>query len=123
VSLIVPIGAGFKYYVNDNFYVGFEITHRKSFTDYMDDVSTTYIDNNLFAKYLSPEQTAMANQLYYRGNLVPNGVNTRNPPVGDIRGNPKQNDSYFSSIIRMGFRLDNWNSPLSVKQMRCPSFY
>src|SRR5215204_588116 len=101
----IPIGVGFKYYLKENFYLGLEIMHRKSFTDYIDDVSTTYIDNNLFSTYLSLEQARMANQLYFREGFVPPyGTTSRVPTVGEQRGNPKQNDSYASTIIRMGWR-------------------
>lgn len=121
----IPIGAGFKYYVTDNFYVGMEIMHRKSFTDYVDDVSTTYIDNGLFANYLTPEQADMANQLYFREGFKAGGYPDRLPSDGEQRGNPKQNDSFFSTILRMGWRLNDWNSPSgkAAKQMRCPTFY
>ena len=104
-------------------YIGLEVMHRKSFTDQVDAVSTTYIDNNLFAQYLSPEQTAMANQLYYRQNMR-NPVLTR-PGLNEIRGNPKQNDSFFSTILRFGWRLNDYNSPngRALRQLRCPNYY
>ena len=125
MSWEIPIGVGFKYYVKDNFFVGLEIMHRKSFTDYVDDVSTTYIDNTLFANYLTPEQAAMANQLYFREGYKPYGAISRVPPDGEQRGNPKQNDSFFSTILRLGWRLNDWNSPngRAARQMRCPAFY
>jgi len=120
----IPIGVGFKYYLKENFYLGLEIMHRKSFTDYIDDVSTTYIDNNLFSTYLSLEQARMANQLYFREGFVPPyGTTSRVPTVGEQRGNPKQNDSYASTIIRMGWRLNSWRSSKEARQMRCPLFY
>ena len=126
-SFEMPLGVGFKYYFQENKYVGFEVTHRKSFTDYVDDVSTTYIDANLFDKYLTPENAAIARQLYYRENFNPATIGqTRNPPdVEEQRGDPKDNDSFFSSIIRFGWRLNDKNSPegRAARQMRCPSFY
>ena len=100
-------------------YVGLEIMQRASTSDQVDGVSTTYIDNNLFAKYLTPEQAAMANQLYFRENFP--AAPTRVPAIGEIRGNPKQNDSYFSTILRLGWRL-NENNP-ALRQLRCPSYY
>lgn len=125
ISCEIPIGVGFKYYVKDNFFVGLEVMHRKSFTDYVDDVSTTYIDNTLFANYLTPEQAAMANQLYFREGYKPYAAVSRIPPDGEQRGNPKQNDSFFSTILRLGWRLNDWNSPngRAARQMRCPAFY
>ena len=117
----IPMGFGFKYYLKENMYIGLEILHRQTFTDYIDNVSTSYIDPNLFAKYLNPQQTAEANQLYYRGNLIggtPN-INTR-PAIGEQRGDPKQNDAFFSTIIRLGWRI---NQNRDIKYMRCPKFY
>ncbi|HVG17118.1 MAG TPA: hypothetical protein VM935_19250 [Chitinophagaceae bacterium] len=123
-SIEMPLGVGFKYYFKENKYIGFEVMHRKSFTDYVDDVSTNYIDANLFDKYLSPNEAAMARQLYNRENFVPGGTQTR-PALDEQRGDPKDNDSYFSSVIRFGWRLTDKNSPdgRAARQMRCPSFY
>jgi len=120
----IPMGFGFKYYLKENMYVGMEILHRQTFTDYMDDVSTTYIDNNLFANYLTPEQTQMANQLYYRENFVPYSTQTR-IPNDPQRGHAEQNDAYFTTILRLGWRLNDWNSPngRAVRQLRCPAYY
>lgn len=120
----IPMGVGIKYYVKENFFLGFEVLHRKTFTDYIDDVSTSYIDANLFDKYLTPAQAKMARQLYYRQNFVPNGSLNR-MPTGKQRGNPKLNDSYFSSVLRFGWRLSDENSPSSraSRQLRCPTFY
>lgn len=124
-SIEIPMGFGAKYYIRENMYVGMEVLHRKTFTDYMDDVSTTYIDPNLFARYLTAEQTAMANQLHFRENFVPGGTQSRLPTLGEQRGDPTENDSFFSTIIRFGWRLNDSNSPngRASRQMRCPSFY
>ncbi|MFZ9388654.1 MAG: hypothetical protein ACO25B_12310 [Chitinophagaceae bacterium] len=122
-QIMIPMGGGFKYYIRENFYVGFEILHRKTFTDYIDDVSTEYIDPRFFDVYLSPQQAAYARQLSYRENL-------RNPAVSRTyinkqRGDPKENDAYFSSILRMGWRLNGANSPSgrAKKQLKCPVYY
>lgn len=117
-QLEIPMGFGAKYYIKENMFVGIEILHRQTFTDYVDDVSTSYIDNSLFAKYLTPEQTIMANQLNNRQNLVP-GYGTR--PMDPQRGDPTQNDAFFSTIIRLGWRLNQMNPQL--RQLRCPAFY
>jgi len=120
----IPMGFGAKYYLKENMYIGLEVLHRKTFTDYLDDVSTNYIDNNLFSQYLTPEQTVMANQLYYRENFTPGGTLTR-PSTNEQRGDPKEMDSFFSTILRFGWRLNDSNSPngRASRQMRCPSFY
>ena len=46
-GLGIPMGIGFKYYVNRNWNIGFEAGYRYTFTDYIDDVSGRYFDNDL----------------------------------------------------------------------------
>jgi hypothetical protein len=125
VATEIPMGFGAKYYIKDNMYIGMEVLHRKTFTDYMDDVSTDYIDGNLFDQYLSSADAQMAKQLFYRENRI--GTTTRPffPPDGEQRGDPKENDSFFSTIIKFGWRLNDWNSPngRAARQLRCPAFY
>mgnify|MGYP001553336719 CR=1 FL=1 len=114
----IPMGFGFKYYLKENMYVGMEVLHRQTFTDYVDDVSTAYIDNTLFAKYLTPQQTILANQLNNRQNLLAGSATRTMDPQ---RGDPTQNDAFFSTIIRLGWRLNHQGPEL--RQLRCPSFY
>ncbi|HVT84508.1 MAG TPA: DUF6089 family protein [Chitinophagaceae bacterium] len=118
----IPMGFGVKYYIKENMYIGLEILHRKTFTDYIDDVSKTYIDPSLFDQYLTPSQAVIARQLEYRENLVNPSVNR--PYINEQRGDPKQNDAYFSGILRFGWRLGGGlqNSKIK-KQLKCPHFF
>jgi hypothetical protein len=116
----IPMGFGFKYYLKENMFIGLEVLHRKLFTDYVDDVSTNYIDPTLFNKYLSPANAALARQLNYRGTY--SWATTRPADiVGSQRGDPKQNDAYFSTILRLGWRLREMSS--AERQLRCPLYY
>jgi hypothetical protein len=125
MNVEVPMGFGFKYYIKENVYLGMEVLHRKTFTDYIDDVSTNYIDKDLFPVYLAPEQVAIAQQLHYRQNFDPQNQNTRLPGINEQRGDPTENDSFFSTIMRFGWRLNDANSPSgrASRQLRCPAFY
>ena len=115
----VLMGFGFKYYFKENAYIGLEILHRKLFTDYVDDVSHNYyIDPIYFDKYLAPADAARARRLYYRG--IYSFPTTRPYQEFAERGDPKQNDAYFSSILRIGWRINN--NAVS-KQLKCPVFY
>jgi len=117
----ILIGFGFKYYVKENVYIGLEILHRKLFTDYVDDVSHNYyIDPIYFDQYLSAADAVKARRLYYRGTYT--FPATR--PYEDFaqRGDPKQNDAYFSSILRFGWRINNANNS-QKRQLKCPVFY
>jgi hypothetical protein len=117
----IPMGFGFKYYIKENLYVGLEVLHRQLFTDYIDDVSTKYVDPYYFNNYLSAADAAKARRLYYRG-TYPGAVS--NP--GDIltyqRGDPRENDAFFSTILRFGWRINNENIR-ERRQLRCPVFY
>lgn len=121
-QLMIPMGGGIKYYLKENFYIGFEILHRKTFTDYMDDVSTKYIDPRYFDTYLNAQQAAQARQLAYRENLYNPAVSRRY--INTQRGDPKENDAYFSSILRMGWRLGGDPAAnRAKKQLKCPVYY
>ncbi len=122
-QLEIPMGGGFKYYLKENFYIGFEILHRKTFTDYIDDVSTQYIDPRYFDVYLNPEQAAWARQLSYRENLYNPAVSRRF--INKQRGDPTENDAYFSGILRLGWRVNGNNSPngRAKQQLKCPVYY
>ena len=59
-QLNIPMGVGVKYFLSDNVNLSFEIIHRKTFTDYIDDVSTGYIDPALFNNYMPANQAQLA---------------------------------------------------------------
>jgi hypothetical protein len=118
----IVVGFGAKYWLKENFYIGFDVTHRDTHTDYIDATSTGYIDPNLFNTYLSAADAAKARRLYYRGLY---GSAVTNP--GNIqtfqRGDPTQADAFFSALLRFGWRLNTYGDKLQRRQMRCPSFY
>ncbi|NJN77966.1 MAG: outer membrane beta-barrel protein [Saprospiraceae bacterium] len=45
-QLAIPFGVGFKYAIDEYWTVGIEFTSRYTMTDYLDDVSTTYMDRD-----------------------------------------------------------------------------
>ena len=99
----VPLGLGVKYFVNENTSLSLEVLHRKTFTDYIDDVSTNYIDPVLFYNYLPAQQAQVAERM---SNKTGNAT-TRVYNAGDKRGTPENNDSYYTVGFKLGFRLGN----------------
>ncbi len=95
----IPFGGGLEYQINDRFSIEGEVMMRKTFTDYIDDVSTTYI--NPIA--LLNEKGAKAVEMAYRGMEV--GGSSVQPPEGAMRGNPDAKDLYYTGVIRLNFRL------------------
>lgn len=100
----IPMGAGLKYFVSNNVNFSAEVLHRKTFTYYIDDVSTTYIDPSLFAKYLSPSQAVIAEAV---SNKSVDGYNTPGYEPGDKRGDHTQYNAYFSFNLKMSIRIGN----------------
>lgn len=98
----LPFGAGLKYEASPVLNLRFELMYRKLWTDYLDDVSKTYIDPAFFGHYLSAPKAALAVKLADR-RLLANTTWSRNQ--GDIRGNNTNNDAYFSCNIKVGFVL------------------
>ncbi|HLG38107.1 MAG TPA: hypothetical protein VI461_00515 [Chitinophagaceae bacterium] len=120
----IPIGIGFKYYLTEGMYVGLEVLHRQLFTDYIDDVSTGYIDRDLFDVYLTPTDAAKAKRLYYRGTYQGSPGQQQRPDevMTYQRGDPTENDAFFSTIFRFGWRLGGEHSG-ELRKLRCPVFY
>jgi hypothetical protein len=114
----IPLGVGVKYYLSENVNLSFELIHRKTFTDYIDDVSTTYVDPTLFSKYLSASQAQIAASLYNKSPLRDDSRPGYSYGPGGQRGDSKQNDGYFTAAFKIGFRLGTnreWNN-----STRCP---
>lgn len=120
----IPMGCGLKYIISDRVNISLEILLRKSLTDYIDDVSTTYIDPALFDKYLTPQNARIARQISDKviGIVTPNV--TRYAP-GTQRGNPNQNDSYFTTFLKFGIRIGTIYESIYnrnvANHMRCPN--
>ncbi|MEP7251894.1 MAG: hypothetical protein ABI683_05920 [Ginsengibacter sp.] len=120
----IPMGAGAKYIISDRVNLSLEVLLRKTFTDYIDDVSTEYIDPVYFDKYLSPSDAAIAKRIHDKVVGIVTPSLTRNSP--DVqRGNPKQNDAYFTLFLKFGVRIgaiyESIYSRNAASHMRCPA--
>jgi hypothetical protein len=116
-QLNIPMGVGIKYFLSDNVNISFEIIHRKLFTDYLDDVSKTYIDPSLFYKYLSPSQAAIAVAM---SDKALGGYSNPNYTTGSKRGDPSQNDSYFTAQFKLAIRLGGGRAEQWRNSTHCP---
>ena len=95
VAIILPLGGGAKIRVNSEFNVLVEAGYRKTFTDYLDDVSNRYVDLSTF----DGDPIAIALQ-----DRAPEaGYEPRN--AGSRRGNPEKKDSYLIYSIKMEYYI------------------
>ncbi len=121
IQVAALIGAGIKYNVNEHWSLGFEYGHRLTWTDYIDDVSTTYVDPDLFAKNMPAGEANVASiQAVQSGEFVdPDqyrpGIEFSVSP-GQTRGDPADNDHYiFAGLITLTYTI--------VKgKIYCPKF-
>lgn len=109
----IPFGAGVKLSLTDNVNVGLEFGFRKLFTDYLDDVSGTYVDKNA----LLANRGAKAVELAYRGDELKNG-NLQYPASGRKRGGSEKKDAYYFTMLTFSFRLGGGG--LGSMEYRCP---
>ena len=119
----IPLGGGVKFALSDIVYVGFEVGVRKLFTDYLDDVSTTYIDQNVL---LGRKGGKAVNYAFRGDELTPPLLY---PADGALRGNSKRNDYYYYGQVRISFRMPWFNSEEgnmmknNRKRLGCPSWH
>ncbi len=99
LQFYIPVTIGLKIYINNTFAVSAGFIFRKTFTDYIDDIHTTYIDPALFDKYLSPSQAVLAKALYSRS-ITPWKVK---PNI--FKANPNDNDSYVTLFFTLSVRF------------------
>ena len=95
----IPFGAGIRWKFTENIILSYEFGLRKTFTDYLDDVSTTYIDQNT----LAAAKGATAVELAYRGDELKNG--STYPAEGIIRGGSKYKDWYYFSGVTISIGI------------------
>jgi hypothetical protein len=117
-QLAIPFGGGIKFAINDKLRLGAEVGIRKLFTDYLDDVSTNYIDRaDLFAA-----KGQLAVDLSYRGDEI--GGTPIYPAKGEIRGSTENKDYYYFTGIHLTYRIETGNSGggghRRNKQTGCP---
>jgi hypothetical protein len=100
-QISIPFGGGIKFRVSERVVLAYEIGMRKTFTDYLDDVSSSYVDRAT----LLAARGATAVEMAYRGGERKGGAPY--PPAGAGRGNPKAKDWYYMSGLRVTIALND----------------
>jgi len=118
VNLAFPFGGGFKFFIGKTIMLTTEIGWRYTNTDYLDDVSKSYVNLDTLAKY----KGKIAKQMSYRGNTVA-GWDGNNPNYGDQRGDPKGNDWYWYANITATIYFRAFGNPKEYLKTKCPGFF
>jgi len=103
LAMCIPLGVGFKYNLSEKFNFSFELAHRFTTTDYLDDVSTTYIGVN---KFLPLSTAALLQDRSIE-------IDKDNPlgVEGRQRGWSKQRDQYIIAEIGVTYNISTYRCP------------
>lgn len=96
-------GGGIEVRLTDKLRMDIEVGFRKTFTDYIDDVSGYFPDPAM----LLAERGPMAVSYSYRGDELPGGSQTF--PKSTLRGNPGTDDWYHVVSIRIRYPILSWD--------------
>ncbi|MBK7970811.1 MAG: hypothetical protein IPK08_18870 [Bacteroidetes bacterium] len=77
--------------------VGLEYGIRKTFTDYIDDASKTYYDNNEILSFNGAVAAAMADKSDQEFPYI--------TAAGQQRGDPRDKDAYMFAIISINYKI------------------
>lgn len=105
MAIAIPLGVGIKYNLSEKINFSFEVAHRFTSTDYLDDVSTTYAGEQNFtnasvAKLLQDRSVEITP-------LTPLGLEGRQ------RGWSKQRDQYIIAEIGFTYNISSYKCPSS----------
>jgi hypothetical protein len=118
----IPLGFGADYSLNEDMRVGIEFGYRKTFTDYLDDVSNVYVDQTSLLN--ARGQTAV--DLAWRGDEK---GGSPYPAAGVDRGNSKHKDGYYYVALTFTVRyfFDKYKQIVGLpaarkeKKVGCPA--
>jgi hypothetical protein len=97
IQPVIPIGIGFKYAFARYWSVGLEYGLRKTFTDYIDDTSTTYYNNNEIREQRGDIAAYFADPSH--------GLISGQTSPGAQRGDVKDKDSYMFAILTFYYKI------------------
>lgn len=125
----LTFGGGIRYAPSHDLVIALETGQRKSFIDYIDDVSKTYINKDV----LLAAKGQQAVDLAFRGDEIHNTAPF--PNDGEQRGTPTEMDWYYYAGLSIEVKLHSLGNVLSgfsgggrfrdksTHSMRCPRFY
>lgn len=103
-SFSIPKGVGFYFTYKKQYRFGWEFGWRTTFTDYLDDASTSYPEESELESELARELSDRSDGAYQKA-----GSESELPPqenystAGSPRGDPTNNDSYIFTSINVSY--------------------
>ncbi len=100
-SYVLIFGVGMKFVVSERMSVGIEWAMRRTGTDYLDDVSTTYTDPSILSD---------------AGSLLADRSENNSATIGSYRGNPYTKDWYSFAGLTITYNIKN------PSNLKCPVY-
>ena len=111
VSMAIPVGFGLRKAFNGNAGLKFEASYRFTFTDYIDDVSTVYYNNDALASLVSPTAALLADPslgaTYEDYRPEHHGEFFTYTETGFQRGDSSDNDGYMFATLSVYKKFNN----------------
>ena len=102
IGFAIPVGVGLKYAFNRKWSIGFDYGVRKAFTDYLDDTSTTYVNNGVIESVNGPIAAHFADPSL--------GAFPGAQTGGVQRGDDIDDDAYMFLKITLTYKMRNSRS-------------
>jgi hypothetical protein len=111
-SVAIPFGLGANFQITNNLAIGIQYGFRKTFTDYIDDVSKTYVDPAIYSLiFEEPSRIALAE---YFANPSNNSLSKSVTAPGQQRGNPYNTDAYMFGMITVYYKIPDFRRPYGI---------
>ncbi len=104
IGVAIPFGVSLNYKVSRELNIGVEYGWRITFTDYIDDVSLTYVDPALLTQFNGELSATMADKSL---GLIPGAT-----APGQQRGNPRDDDHYVVLVITANYKFNSFKRAL-----------
>jgi hypothetical protein len=107
ITICIPYGIGGKYALNKDWAVGLEVGVRKTFTDYIDDVSTVYYDNSAIYQARGETASYLADPSLqnYPEALGGDATGFVQSATGEQRGDSSDKDAYMFMNITVSYKM------------------
>ncbi|MBK9736274.1 MAG: outer membrane beta-barrel protein [Saprospiraceae bacterium] len=115
----IPVGGGAKIMISESVNISAEIILRRTFTDYLDDLSGKYVNYEELKVINGTLAANLGNRMNeYFGQTEPVQL-----PTGTIRGGQKIKDYYIVSMISLNVMLNNGSNGFKRRgKVNCPKF-
>jgi hypothetical protein len=133
-TMCIPMGIGFKYPITNQWHIGLEYGLRKTFSDYIDDVSGVYFDRGKIRDANGEQAMYFADPASYSTPYSPQNpaFDTKNVKFiedlnggqkdvagatnpGQRRGNSSKDDSYMFATMSVSYKLIKGSTKSRVK--------